>query len=270
MLTGASSAARGHLVVIGEYEGDSELEELLIQDMLDRQVDGIVYMRLVTSTVVLPASLRHQRVVLLNCVDEDRELPAVLPDERAGGRHAAEVLIGAGVADDVWVVGEDPTPGALAGVLRMEGIREALEDAGRPIRGIIPCEWAVGPAHDAVHHWLMSGVRPGALVCLNDRVAMGVYQALSTHSLDVPGDVSVVSFDGTQLATWLRPPVSSVEIPYSTLGRRAVETLLAPDGPTSGIHWVPMTMIDGRSVRTAATTGPLLDRTRRERPQALL
>ncbi len=91
--------------------------------------------------------------------------------------------------------------------------------------------WTVGAAHDAVHLWLMSGVQPSALVCLNDRVAMGAYQALATNGLDVPRDVSVVSFDGSELATWLRPAVTSVALPFAELGERAVRMLLEPPGP---------------------------------------
>ena len=250
MLTGASAAARrsGHLVVIGESQGDPELEALLIQEMLDRQVDGIAFVRLVTSRVTIPKLLRGHRVVLVNCVDADEDYPAVLPDERSGGRLAAKTLLDHGVEGDVYVVGEDPTPEALAGPLRLAGIIDVLEEAGRPLAGVIPCEWAVREAHDVVHHWLMSGVRPGALICLNDRVAMGTYQALSTHGLDVPTDVSVVSFDGTELATWLRPPVASVELPYEAIGERAIEELLDP-GPTSpGVRWVPMPLLAGHSV----------------------
>ncbi len=131
MLTGASAAAResGHLMVIGETEGDPDVESLLIEEMLDRQVDGIVYVRLVHSEVTVPALLAHRRAVLLNCVDRRSPLPAVLPDELQGGRDRRRAAGGAGVAGEVYVVGEDPTPEALAGPLRLEGVRS------RPARG---------------------------------------------------------------------------------------------------------------------------------------
>ena len=252
MLTGASAAARlsDHLLVIAESEGDPELEALLIEDMLDRQVDGIVYVRMVTSRVVVPPSLRDRQVVLLNCVDEADAFPALLPDEHGGGRTAADVLVRAGVAEDVYVVGEDPTPQALAGPLRLAGIRERLDEAGFGLAGVVPCPWGVREAHEAVHHWLMSGVRPSALVCLNDRVAMGAYQALATHGLDVPGDVSVVSFDGSELATWLRPAGTSVELPFAALGERAVQALTAAERLAAGTVRVAMPLMEAHSVRS--------------------
>lgn len=254
MLTGASAAARlsGHLLLIGESEGDPDLEALLIDDMLERQVDGLVYVRLVTSTVRVPTSLEDQRVVLLNCVDEVGAHPAVLPDEVQGGRLAADVLVRAGVASAVHVVGEDPTPNALAGTLRLAGIEQRLEEAGAPLAGVVRCPWGVREAHDAVRRWLMGGARPTALICLNDRVAMGTYQALQTHGLDVPRDVSVISFDGSELATWLRPPASSVALPFAALGARAVEVVAAPGPLAGGTVRVPMPLLRGASVQPPA------------------
>jgi len=41
------------------------------------------------------------------------------------------------------------------------------------------------------------------LICLNDRIAMGCYQAIADCGLRIPDDVSVVSFDGSDLAGWL-------------------------------------------------------------------
>lgn len=254
MLIGASVAARrsDHLIVIGESQGDLGLENELIQDMLERQVDGFAYVRLVTSRVTVPELLRDQHLVLVNCVDEDRAFPAILPDEHAGGRAAADVLVTSGIEGDVYVIGEDPTPEAMAGALRLAGITERLDEAGRPLAGVVPCRWDVREAHDMVHHWLMSGVRPGAMICLNDRVAMGVYQALAQHSIDVPGDVSVVSFDGSELATWLRPAVVSIEVPYQAIGERAIAELLGSPAQTVESTWLPMPVTPGLSVRGRA------------------
>ena len=66
------------------------------------------------------------------------------------------------------------------------------------------------------------GLRPKALVCLNDRIALGTYQALAEAGLRVPDDVSVVSFDDSELASWLRPALSTIALPEFEMGRLAV------------------------------------------------
>lgn len=251
LLTGASSAARrlDHFIVIGESQGDPALEELLIEEMLDQAVDGLLYVTMVTSEVRLPAALAHQRVVLLNCVDRSAALPAVLPDEYQGGRTAADAVLECGATDEIFVIGERPAAGAIAGELRLDGIKDELRSRGLVLSGQVICDWNVRPAYDAVSAFLADGARPQALICLNDRVAMGCYQALADHGLRVPDDVSIVSFDGSELAHWLRPEVTSVALPYAELGARAVELLLDPEGSRPGVVRMPMPIAPGGSVR---------------------
>ncbi len=250
MLTGASAAARSleHLLVIGETLGDRSTEDLLIEDMRERQVDGIIYLTLAASLVSVPEQLRGGNTVLLNCLDPDVTLPAVLPDDEEGGRAAGKHLLAAGLREDVWVVGDDFALGSTAGHDRMRGLSRAMEEAGSYLTGVIPCEWTVPAAREALHAWLGAGNRAAALVCLNDRVAMGAYQALAEASLDVPRDVSVISFDGSELASWLRPRVTSLALPFVAMGTLAVEQLLSPDLADHGITRLPLALEVGASV----------------------
>ncbi len=256
MISGANAAARAldHVLVIGETEGDPDVERLLIDEMHERQVDGLLYVTRTTLELEDSAVLPDNLVVLLNCVDRERARPSVLPDERAGGRTAAAVILTAGLAGEVYVVGEDPTPRAIAGPQRLIGIRERLGESGVELSGVLPCDWAVEPAYDAMTRWLGAGHRPRGLICLNDRVAMGVYQALGDQGLTVPDDVAVVSFDGSELASWLRPHVTSVELPFAAMGDLAVRLLLDPAGAGAGPHLVPMPVIEGQSVVPAGDT----------------
>jgi DNA-binding LacI/PurR family transcriptional regulator len=68
--------------------------------------------------------------------------------------------------------------------------------------------------------------RPTALLCFNDMVAMGVYRAAHELSLDIPGDLSVVGFDGIDFGELFGPPLTSVDIFPTLLGRKAAELLL--------------------------------------------
>ncbi|MGZ4449350.1 MAG: LacI family DNA-binding transcriptional regulator [Nocardioides sp.] len=254
LIAGANAAARArdHLLVIGETEGDPEVERLLVEEMVDRQVDGILYVTRTTVRIPVPTHLPVGRTVLLNCSDVDGELPSVLPDEEEGGRTAARTLLAAGLREGVYVVGEDPTPQAVAGIQRLAGIREEFTASGVALGGVLSCDWSVEDAYEAVHAWLGRGHRPRGLVCLNDRIAMGVYQALSAHGLAVPGDVSVISFDGSELATWLRPRVTSVELPFVEMGGLAVELLLDPARTPGTQSLVAMPLVPGASIGRAA------------------
>ena len=253
MLSGANRAARqaDHLLVIGESEGDENARDLLIDDMLDRQVDGIIYATRRAFRVELPSRLRGAHVVMLNCFEPGGDTRSVLPDNRSGGRSAAGILLEAGIDTEVYVVGEAPEGDEVAGYRRLTGIRDRFRDEGGELAGVIDCEWGPETAYEAVHAWLGRGHVPRALICMNDRVALGTYQALAEAGLTVPDDVSVVSFDASELASWMRPRLSSVALPLRDMGAHAVQLLLGHESGRPGVHLVPMPVQMGNSVRAS-------------------
>ncbi|WP_433060665.1 LacI family DNA-binding transcriptional regulator [Dactylosporangium sp. CS-033363] len=233
--TTAAALNRQHLLFIGETEGDPATEKRLVQDMLDRGVDGFLYASMYTREIRVPAALRGHPLVLVNCVARGRT-PSVVPDELAAGRAAAGALLAAGHRDRVYLVGESAVH-VYADRHRRAGITAAFAAAGAAIAGTVACEWWPEPGYEAVRAFLATGARPSAFICLNDRLALGTYQAAAEAGLSIPADLSIVSFDDSDLASWLRPQLSSVALPHFELGRRAVELLLEPAG---GAHLVDM------------------------------
>jgi hypothetical protein len=67
----------------------------------------------------------------------------------------------------------------------------------------------------------------------------GAYQAAYGAGLRIPDHLSIVSFDDSDLAGWLRPELTSIALPHYELGRCAVRLLLADDRGTRTIL-VPM------------------------------
>jgi len=220
-----------HLLFIGETEGDPEVEKRLVLNMLDRGVGGFVYASLSTRTVRISKTLREQQLVLLNCLARGKPIASVVPDDREGGRVAVRELLGRGHRDGIVVVGERP-PHVVAATERSAGVADELSGLGLELAGSIETRWWPEYAYLAVLDYLRDGHRPTAFICLNDRIAMGAYQACTELGLSVPQDISMVSFDDSDLARWLRPMLTSVAIPHFEMGRRAVELLLTPDRPT--------------------------------------
>ncbi|HEV8562102.1 MAG TPA: LacI family DNA-binding transcriptional regulator [Actinophytocola sp.] len=255
MIKGALEAARerGMMLFIGETEGEADLERGLLQAMSDRQVDGIIFASMFTRAVKVPAALTAGPAVLLNAVPKRASaLSSVVPDEVEAGRAAAGVLLDAGHRDGIHLIGAGPRvrdvpPEALAGVERLTGIRDALGQAGVRIAGGRVCpDWQPEYGYEATRE-LLERARPRALICLNDRLAVGAYQALDDFGLKIPADVSVVSFDDHPVATWIRPKLTTVALPHYELGRKAVEVLLAEidrdrekTGQEGETHRVPM------------------------------
>jgi LacI family transcriptional regulator len=268
LIWGALDAARehDHLLFIGETEGDPELERQLIEAMHDRRVDGIVLASMYTRKVAVPNALLHGPAVLLNALPTKRSpIPSVLPDEAEAGRTAARVLLEAGHADEIYLIGAGPHANrvpkdSVAAVQRLQGIKEAFHAAGVAIAGAMPCpDWQPELGYEATRQ-LLENATPSALICFNDRLAFGAYQALADAGLEVPGDVSVVSFDDDVLASWVRPQLTTVALPHYELGRAAIELLLdtGRQHPSDGqpqIHRIPMPLRDRESVRPLTRSG---------------
>jgi len=225
----AAAVARGHLLFIGETEGDPVIEERLISDFLDRQVDAFVYASMFTRHVRVPKLLRGRPVVLLNCLTRGAKPlhHAIVPDELAAGWSAARTLLEAGHRQGIHLVG-NPAERVFAARERLTGIRDGLASSGARLAGMIDCDWWPDSAYEAVRRALAEGFAPKALICLNDRVALGAYQALREAGRHIPDDVSVLSFDDSELAAWLRPQLTSIALPHYELGWQAVEKLLGP------------------------------------------
>jgi LacI family transcriptional regulator len=242
-----------HLLMVVETEDDPAIERRLLDDLLSRQVDAVIYATQNSEHIRLPEALADQRLVLLNCTATG-SAPAVLPDERQGGEAAARALLDAGHREGIHLVGETPERLRPARE-RRAGVEAALRDAGTALAGAVECRWWPESAYEAVASLLDGdGEQPRALICLNDRVAFGAYQALEERGLRVPDDVSVVSFDDSELARWLRPQLTSVALPYYEMGRRAVEILLDPEA-TSGDDVVAMPLRERGSVGPPRPTG---------------
>lgn len=242
-----AAARHGHLLFVCETDDDPEIQARVLDELLDRRVDAFVLATHFTREVEVPHALARSRVVLLNCRADGAT--SVVPDEVQAGADAVRELLDAGHDEGIWVVGE-AAEHVVAGRERLAGMTAAFAAAGVSPAGRVECAWWPESAFDAVRALLAGGTRPRALICLNDRAAMGAYQALAAHGLHVPDDVSVVSFDDSDLASWLQPQLTSIALPHVELATRAVDLVLTdpPDAPAE--HRVPM------PVRRRASVAP--------------
>jgi LacI family transcriptional regulator, galactose operon repressor len=256
----AMAQKHGRLLFIGETQGDTAIETDVTQSMLDWGVAGFVYASMYTQEVTVPTSLEGHPLVLLNCTSSQATVPTVLPDENEAGRNAALILLEQGHDDAIVLVGgtrDVIRQGVFAARERLDGIERALTAAGTQLAGFIASAWRPDLAFDAVSEFFAAGGTATALVCLNDKVAFGAYQAISDAGLRVPDDISVVSFDDSDIAAWLRPGLTSLAIPHFEMGQLAVE-LLASESPAPDVHRLAMPIrprgsVGAPSTRTAAS-----------------
>ena len=102
---------------------------------------------------------------------------------------------------------------------RFAGYKAALEDAGVPFDPALVLD--ARPDQEGGFSCAEEVLAAGAtgVCCHNDRMAMGLYDALRDRGVSVPGDLSVVGFDNQEvIAAHLHPPLSTVALPHYELG----------------------------------------------------
>ena len=142
---------------------------------------------------------------------------------------------------------------SLAAVQRLQGITEALHEADVEIAGAVPCrDWQPELGYEATQR-LLKKTRPSALICFNDRLALGAYQALADAGLDVPERRLGRVVRRRPHGLLGQAQLTTVALPHYELGRVAISLLLAdrqtvPNG-NSPIHRIPMPLRRRDSVR---------------------
>ncbi|ABW16384.1 transcriptional regulator, LacI family [Parafrankia sp. EAN1pec] len=205
--------------------GSAEAEQRAVKELVQRQVDGVLYARMYHSHVQLPPGLSGLPTVLLDARSDDT-MPAVVPDEFGGGRAAVEELLQHGHTRIGFITNRDDIPATHG---RLEGYRAALKDAGIRYdpRLVIAEESEATGGYIAAHALLTRRGRPSGLFCFNDRMAMGAYRAAAELGLEIPRDLSVVGFDNQEIiANGLHPGLTTVALPHYEMGCWAADTLL--------------------------------------------
>ena len=227
IIAGAHDAAwrNGSVLLVINTMRSRSVTRAALDTLADRQVDSIIYAAADTRRVTLPPSAGRLPTILVNCFTVNGSLPCVLPDEVDGGHRAARILISADHKRIAYLTG---TPGAWATRARLRGYREELRQAGIDAGAQIvrAGNYQADSGYALTLELLTSVHRPTAILCGNDRMALGALMALRENGVDVPGEMSLVGYDDQDaLVTRVSPAITTVRLPFYAMGRWAAERM---------------------------------------------
>jgi len=240
---------RDHTVLISESGRRQDRILQAMELMIDRQADGIVFGLMGAKRIELPELSTDVPIVTTNATTTAGH-PCVLPDEYSAGHNAVRHLVERGHrriafigrSESLLNLDISATVGA-----RYAGMDDAMAEAGltfaHQVAGSI---WEPDLGYRGMLE-IIDAASVTAVVTANDRVAFGVYQAAAERGLRIPADVSVISFDDEYLASYLRPQLTTMQIPYLEMGRLAMDLVLDGDPPAQTL--VPMPLQERGSVR---------------------
>ncbi|MDO8485341.1 MAG: LacI family DNA-binding transcriptional regulator [Candidatus Limnocylindrales bacterium] len=229
---------RNLAVLLCNGADDPAREETYLELLVDRRVDGII----IASSGLQERhgawlARRSVPVVLVNWAAPDLPLPAILGDNRAGGRLATEHLLSLGHRR----IGHLSAPARNAAAAeRLGGIGDALAGGGLDPGSLVVVEGdgQVAGGERAALELLERMPEITGIVCYNDLTAIGAVRALRARGRQVPADVSIVGYDDIALSAWVDPPLTTIAQRTSEMGRWAVrrlgELIGRADGAASG------------------------------------
>ncbi|WP_192179550.1 LacI family DNA-binding transcriptional regulator [Mesorhizobium amorphae] len=248
LMSGVSDALvdAGVSVFLCNVEDDMRLAQLHVEAMLDKRVDGII----ATGKRIdrhLPVDLANLRIpVIYAFTQPDPDAVGFVSDDAGGARLAVEHFCRLGRRRIAHVSG----PASFAVVHeRARAYREVLAEHGLPVAEPLLGAWSEAWGHEAVGKLFdgEAGRAPDAVFCGNDQIARGVIDALRERGIRVPDDVGVIGFDNWEIvAEATRPPLTSVDMNLSALGREAGLALLSLVGGQAaapGIRKLPCRLV---------------------------
>jgi len=224
----ALRASGRHMVVDFGQSRESERQDALdgAEFLADRGCDGLVMM----GTALKPADLARIAELQPHFVLLNRAIPGLQercfnPDHRAAGSAAARALYEAGHRRIAIIEGPKT---ANDNTLRMRGFQETLSHYGIDTEGIPRARGDFSPdsGRTAARELLERGVPFTALFCANDEMAIGAISYLREAGVDVPGERSVMGYDGIDLSALTVPPLTTVLVPWREIATSALHHLL--------------------------------------------
>lgn len=213
-------------VFLCDAREDAIREQYHLKALLGRRVDGLIVVGSKTdprpSLGELPVP-----VVYVYAPSTDEQDVSVVPDNVGAGVLATEHLLDTGRRRIAHISGDVHFAAARE---RAEGTTAALATAGLTLAGghVRFGSWTEAWGRAAANALLDETTDVDAILCGSDQIARGVLDTLRDRGIDVPRDVAVMGFDNWEILTsGSRPPLTSVDMRFKSMGRRAAHRLFA-------------------------------------------
>lgn len=132
---------------------------------------------------------------------------------------------------------------------RRLGMMKALELAELPLQAEAVGDFSVDGGFSAAKDLLAKNPGIDALICANDAMAVGALGAARTLAVAVPEQLSVVGFDGADMADWQITQLTTVRNPLETTVQEIINLLVDrinnPDRESRTIQVDPLLVIRG-------------------------
>lgn len=190
----------------------------------ERLIDGAVILDVTFSNEELMSyANRGQKVVVMDRELNHPNINQVLLDNKAGATLAIDYLVEKGHRKIYVVTGPKCSYDSDQ---RLQAARQAVKRYKHVQFTEIEGNFNKPAGEKAAEQILKEYTEPTAVFCLNDEMAIGMYDYLAKTNLRVGEHVHIIGFDNIEVARYIQPRLATIDYSEQKWGALAAEHLL--------------------------------------------
>ncbi|WP_224925521.1 catabolite control protein A [Bacillus pumilus] len=213
-------------IILSNSDQNTDKELHLLNTMLGKQVDGIVFMGgNITDVLVEEFKRSPVPIVLAASVEEQAQTPSVNINYEQAIYDSVQLLVEKGHKRIAFVSGPMSEP--INSMRKLAGYKRALEEAGIAFDDALVAEgdYSYDSGIESLAHLLEQSDKPTAVIAATDEMALGVIHGAQDRGVSIPEDLEVIGFDNTRLSLMVRPQLTTVVQPTYDIGAVAMRLL---------------------------------------------
>ena len=184
-----------------------------VSEALAMRIEGIIYVAVHTRELECFDNTLPVPLVIAYSYPKEKKFPHVIIEDEKSARELGEYIVKKGRKNVAVIAGREDNYHTAG---RLRGLEEVLFENGIIIdKELVQyTTWMRKDGYAACEKLMSTGKKIDTFCCQNDLLAGGVYDWCYDHGLEVGKDILVTGFDNREFTNYLRPPLTTVELPH--------------------------------------------------------
>lgn len=228
ILTGIGDRAReyGYSALIYNTAGNEAREKEALEMLKKKKADGAILLACNVNSIWIREYADKYPIVHCSEYIPDLDIPRVSVDNYKATQDVMEYIIELGHKRIATISSSN---NYISTHLRLKGYKDTLKKHDIKVNNdyivLADDEYSFKSGKAAAYKLLDQKIRPTAIFCISDTIALGAITAAKELGLQVPKDLTVVGFDDVDDTTKFHPYITTVAQPCYELGEESFKIL---------------------------------------------
>lgn len=215
----------GFITLIGDSDDQIGNEKTELLNLTSRNLDGMI---------IVPCGNEYNHIISvvqsglpIICIDryfEGVNLSYVSSDNYEGAYTATKYLIEQGHSDIACIQGvQYSTPN----IQRVKGFVDAMTNSGISSYVVTGDDFSDQNGYLETKLLLQKAKPPTAIFAFSNMISMGCLKAMKEEKIQIPNDISLITFDDNPFLNYIEPPLTCISQPVEDICKIAVKILLS-------------------------------------------